>query len=247
MSDITKAKVLRYNPAVDTKPYYETYDVPWTKFLSVLEVIRYIHDEIKPIAFDYSCRGAACGLCGVMVDGKPALACVTPVPVGDVLIEPLAGFPVIRDLIVDKSEVENRLLGIRPWFSRSKPMTEPVTMPGDAYMRTAVLQECKSCLSCHVVCPVVKSKGFSVFAGPYILTKIAVRYYDTREDVGFADERLKTAVDEGLSQCILCGLCDEVCPSGKLVASPGFLDRQINHVQIFKDMMDAAKAKGWGS
>jgi len=244
MAEITKAKVFRYNPSVDAEPYYETYEIPWTRFLTVLEVIRYIHENFKPISHDWSCRGSACGMCAVTVDGMPSLACVTAVPAGDVLIEPLAGFRVIKDFIVDKSEVENRVFGIRPWFSRSMPMTEPVTMTYDAYIKTATLQNCRSCLCCHAICPVLKSKGFHVFAGPYLLTRIAIRYYDSREDMGFADERLKTAVQEGLFECILCGLCDDVCPSGKLVEDIEHPDRSISHVTIFKHMMENAKAKG---
>jgi fumarate reductase iron-sulfur subunit len=248
MADIVRAKVFRYNPSVDPEPYYKTYEVPWFEFMSVLELLRYIHDNIEPISFDYICRMVACGQCAVRVNGTPGLGCITSVPSGDITVEPLNNFRVIKDLIVDKTEVENRLYGIRPWFSRTKPMTEPLVMPGDAYLKTATLQECKSCLCCHAVCPVLTPdtafyKGFQAFAGPFILTAIAMRYYDTREDL--ADERLKTAVLEGLFSCTLCGLCDNVCPSGKLIETPGYEDYSINHVKIFKDMMDKAEAKGW--
>ena len=243
MAEIIRAKVFRYNPGADPKPYYETYEVPWRPLMSVLEVLRYIHEETKPIPFDYSCRASCCGMCSLQVNGNPVLACITVVPAGDILIEPLENFRVIKDLIVDKTEVEDRLYGIMPWFSRTKPMTEPLAMAPEAYLRTAVLQECKSCLCCHAVCPVLKIEGFQVFAGPYILTKIAVRYFDTRED--FADERLKTAVREGLFNCTLCGECDEVCPSGKLIEIPGYPDSHIDHVKIFKEMMDQAEEKGW--
>jgi fumarate reductase (CoM/CoB) subunit B len=248
MADIVKAKVFRYNPSVDPKPYYETYEVPWVEFMSVLELLRYIHENIEPISYIFNCGVSCCGLCSIQVNGLPALACVVAVPNGDILLEPLAGFRVVKDLIVDKTEVENRLYGIRPWFSRAEPMTEPLDMPNEAYVKVKVLQECKSCLCCHSVCPVLTPdspfyKGFQAFAGPFILTQLAMRYYDTREDL--ADERLKTAVLEGLFNCTLCGLCDQVCPSGKLIESPGFEHLCINHVKTFKDMMDAAEAKGW--
>ncbi len=243
MADIIRAKVFRYNPIVDPEPYYKTYEVPYREQMSVLELLRYIHEEMEPISFDYCCRASVCGMCTLMVDAKPAMACVTLVPAGDILIEPLEGFPVIRDLIVDRTEVQNRLYGTMPWFSRTKPMTEPLAMPPEAFLRSIVLQECKDCLCCHVVCPVLKDKGFNVFAGPFILTKIASRYFDTRED--FADVRLKTAVREGLFECILCGQCTEVCPRGALIQTPGYPDASIDHVKVFKEMMDAAEAKGW--
>jgi len=243
MAETIRAKIFRYNPALDAKPSYQTYDVPWRPHMSVLELLRYVHEESQPLSFYYSCRAAACGMCSVQVNGRPVLACVTPVPPGDMLIEPLAGFRVCKDVIVDRTEVETRLYGVMPWFSRTKPMAEPLEMPPEAYVRTAVLQLCKDCLCCHSVCPVLAEEGFGRFAGPYVLTKLATRYFDTRED--FADERLKTAVREGLFECILCGSCDEVCPRGQMVETPGYPNCSIRHVEIFKAMMDRAEEKGW--
>ena len=243
MAEITRANVFRYNPSVDQEPYYETYEVPWRQFMSVTELLKYVQEEIEPISFEYSCRAAGCGMCSLRVNGKPVLSCVTAVPTGDIRIEPLENLRVIKDLIVDKTELNNRLYGIRPWWSRATPMTEPLNMSGEAYVRTAVLQLCKDCLCCNSVCPVLKTEGFKAFAGPNILIKIAMRYFDTRED--FADERLKTAVREGLFECTLCGQCYEVCPMGKLIETPGYPNAQIDHVKTFKEMMDAAEAKGW--
>lgn len=236
-------KLFRYNPSADPKPYFETHRIPWREHMSVLELLRYVHEEERPVSFDYSCRGASCGMCSLRVNGDPALSCVAPVPPGEITIEPLKGFPVIRDLIIDRSEVDNRLLGTMPWFSRIRPMTEPLSMPPDAYLRTAVLQLCKDCLCCHSVCPVVEAEGFDAYAGPFIMTKIAVRHFDTREE--FADERLKTAVREGLFECIECGRCDEVCPRGKLVEVPGYPHCSIQHVHIFSEMKQKATEKGW--
>ena len=124
-------------------------------------------------------------------------------------------------------------------------MTEPQAMPPYNYEMTTVLQECKECLCCHAECPVVQEIGFKEFAGPYVLTKIASRWYDTREDVGLADQRLMTAVQEGLFHCILCGRCTDVCMSGKLVETPDYPTASIDHVKVFREMMDAAEAKGW--
>lgn len=237
------ARLFRFNPGVDAKPRFETHRLPWREHMSVLELLRIIHEEQQPLSFDYSCRAATCGMCSMQVNGEPVLACVTPVPPGEITIEPLAGFRVIRDLIVDRDEVEHRLHGVMPWFSRIRPMTEPLAMPPAAYVRTAVLQLCKDCLCCHSACPVVASSGFQAFAGPFILTKIAMRYFDTRDD--FGDQRLKTAVREGLFECISCGRCDDVCPRGRLVEVPGYPEGTIQHVRLFTEMKQHAEEKGW--
>lgn len=235
--------LFRFNPAVDAGPRFDTHRVAWRPHMSVLELLRIVHEEHAPLSFDYICRGATCGMCSMRVNGEPVLACVTPVPPGDIRVEPLAGFRVVKDLIVDRAEVDARLHGTMPWFSRIRPMTAPLAMPPAAYVRTAVLQLCKDCLCCHSACPVVEGSGFDTFVGPFILTKIAMRYFDTRDD--FADQRLKTAVREGLFNCISCGRCDEVCPRGKLVEVAGYPEGSIQHVRVFTEMMRHAEEKGW--
>ncbi|MBU1055101.1 MAG: succinate dehydrogenase/fumarate reductase iron-sulfur subunit, partial [Proteobacteria bacterium] len=53
-------KILKYDPAMDAKPYYKIYNVPWKKNITVLEIIVYVHENHEAIAFDYSCRGRVC-------------------------------------------------------------------------------------------------------------------------------------------------------------------------------------------
>lgn len=248
MAATTKVHVRKYNPSIDSGPYLETYDVPWREMMTVLEALKYISEEIEPVAFDYCCRSAGCGTCAMKIDGVPRLACITIVPEGEITIEPLDTFPVIRDLIVDKSEIENRLKGTKPWFSRAEPMTEPTPMPAENYVKVSNLQNCKDCLMCQSVCPRLDKTsdqylGFDKYAGPYILIQIAKRYFDTRDDL--SDFRLKTAVNEGLFNCLQCGTCYSVCPRGAAIELEEYPNAALNHVEIFKEMMDDAIMKGY--
>lgn len=239
-----KVKVLKFSPNIDNKPYFKTYSVPWKEMLSVLEVCRYIHDELEPLAFDYSCHQGGCGLCGMKINGTAALACESVVhPSKELILEPLDGFRVIRDLIIDRDELRHKLIGTMPWFSRLRPMTEPMAMKPEDYIRTGVLQMCCECMLCHSECPAVKKFGLTNYAGPMVLTKIAARYVDTREDN--SDERLRIAVREGLFNCLQCGKCTEVCPKGGRIRLPGYPEAFIDHVKIFREMMKAAEAKGY--
>lgn len=243
MADTIKATVFRYNPSVDAEPRYVTYDVPRLHpQMSVLQVLRYIHDEIEPISFEYTCRSISCGTCGITLNGTPGLACSLPVT-DECTIEPLQGFRVIKDLVVDRTEVNERLHGTIPWFSPLQPMTEPQSMPVQNYIDTSNLQLCKDCLSCMTVCPQVKALGSSQYAGPYIMMKIAMRYYDTREDN--ADMRLRTAVREGLFNCIECGMCHEVCPRGKIMEVDGYPNAALDHLRFIREMKAAAEEKGY--
>lgn len=238
-----KAKVYRYDPNVDSEPYYKEYDVEWHEWMSVLEVLRFIHEEFEPMAFDYNCRGGSCGLCTMKVNGTPVFACETPVQENeDILIEPLDRFPIIRDVMVDKRPVLARTLSIQPTFNRATPMVNPATMDKDAFLSSAILQQCRECMICMTTCPAIETYGFDEYAGPYILTRIAQRYYDDRE--GMSQERLRTAVNEGLFKCILCGTCTEVCPKGSILKLDEYSYSFIDHVKYFTAMREDAEASG---
>jgi fumarate reductase iron-sulfur subunit len=99
---------LRYNPETDSEPRYESYDVPFTDDMSVLQGLQYIKDNLDgSLTFRWSCRMAVCGSCGMMINGVPRLACETFLrefhPEG-VRVEPLTHFPIVRDLVIDQSD-----------------------------------------------------------------------------------------------------------------------------------------------
>ncbi|MFC1919322.1 succinate dehydrogenase/fumarate reductase iron-sulfur subunit [Chloroflexota bacterium] len=223
MPDRISAKIFRYIPSIDSEPTYKTYEIPWREYITVLEVLKYIHECFEPISFDWGCRIARCGTCGVRVNNKPCLACVTLVSPGEILIEPLDNLSIVRDLIVDRTQVNEVLYSIDPWLCRSAPLAEVPTLSYEAYEKLEALQLCIDCLLCHSICPVVKSEGITKFAGPNIMLKIAMRYYDPRDEA--KDKRLQTAVKLGLMKCNLCGACAEVCPQG-------YHDDSQQHIQV---------------
>ena len=78
--------------------------------MTLPEALVVINDTIEPIAFDYSCRGRVCGRCAMTLNGTPCLACVTLVEdAGKNEVTPLKHFPVVRDLIVDKTKVTDKV------------------------------------------------------------------------------------------------------------------------------------------
>lgn len=99
---IIKVRIFRFNPPVDEEGYYETYEVPLEPKMSVLNVLDYIYENLDSTLAYYShsacCRGI-CGRCILTINGKNSLACQTEVS-GDITVEPLRGFEVIKDLVV---------------------------------------------------------------------------------------------------------------------------------------------------
>jgi succinate dehydrogenase/fumarate reductase iron-sulfur protein len=95
-------KVYRFDPTVDKKPRYQSYAVPFENGLSVLNILQYISDNIDPsLSFYYSCRIGKCNGCLMTVNGKSARVCTQPAE-KQMTIEPLRGFKVIKDLVVDQ-------------------------------------------------------------------------------------------------------------------------------------------------
>ena len=97
-------EVLRYRPEQDANPRMQSYQVPYTEDMSVLQALQYVKDHLDgSLCFRWSCRMAICGSCGMMIDGAPQLACQTILRdynVGPLRIEPLEHFPIERDLVV---------------------------------------------------------------------------------------------------------------------------------------------------
>lgn len=97
-------KIFRYDPLTDQMPTYKTYEVPYQEGLLLLTAIKYVRDNIDDtLAFrDYCCGCSWCMSCTMMVDGKGMRTCSRVLHPGEkILVEPMRGYPVIKDLAVD--------------------------------------------------------------------------------------------------------------------------------------------------
>ncbi|MGA2962159.1 MAG: 2Fe-2S iron-sulfur cluster-binding protein [Candidatus Korobacteraceae bacterium] len=96
-------KIFRFNPAIDTIPYYTSYTLPWTEGLTLLAAIRNIYTETdRTLAFrNYYCGRGLCGGCRVTVNGTVKKACHVVLEPRSYTVDPMKGYPVIRDLVVD--------------------------------------------------------------------------------------------------------------------------------------------------
>ena len=117
----------RYNPETDNAPYMQDVDVeiPEGKDLMVLDVLNLVKERDPSMAYRRSCREGVCGSDGMNMNGKNGLACITPVSQvvkGDKLVlRPLPGLPVIRDLVVDMSLFYKQYEKVMPYLINDKP------------------------------------------------------------------------------------------------------------------------------
>jgi fumarate reductase iron-sulfur subunit len=159
--DTITLRVTRWRPDKNTPPGPQDYDVPLRKDWTVLDGLNHIKNEIdQTLAFRWSCRMGICGSCGMNVDGEPRLTCgafLTDYAPGPVMVEPLANFPIARDLIVDMSDFMEKLPRVKPWIIRDDDVTEidgeylqtPEEL--DAYKQFSM---CINCMLCYAACPI---------------------------------------------------------------------------------------------
>jgi len=218
MPDRITLRVARYRPELQAVPTFDEYEVPLRKDWAVLDGLNYIKDELDgTLSYRWSCRMGICGSCGAMVNGEPKLTCgtfLTDYAPGPVRIEPLANFPVIRDLVVELTDFLAKLGKVRPWLVRDeeKPVEE-----GEYLQTPAQLDEykqfsmCINCMLCYSACPVYGLDDR--FVGPAAIA-LAQRYNLDSRDEG-ADERLTVlSQPEGVWGCTYVGECSRACPKG---------------------------------
>lgn len=199
-------KVLRYNPQKDKKPHFEGYKIQKKDKMKVLDALNYINEKYNAnLAYRFSCRAGQCGSCALKVNGEVKLACKAEIKDGDVL-EPL-DFEVIKDLVVDRSEVEDKVKSMKLFLEEECEVGEcPAVIDPKEYADSKKLRSCIECYSCLSACPVVKE--VSDFAGPYFMRYISKFALDPRD----CGDRAREGFDEGLYSCTSCSKCVEVCP-----------------------------------
>jgi fumarate reductase iron-sulfur subunit len=215
---IIEIEVLRYRPEEDQQPVLQTYQVPFTDDMSVLQGLQYIKDYLDgTVSFRWSCRMAICGSCGMMIDGKPKLSCKTFLREyypGKLRIEALTHFPIERDLVVAIDDFVAKLEKIKPYIIPK----EPRTLDEGEYLQTPAqlaqyeqFSSCINCLLCYAACP---QYGMSPsFTGPAALSLLH-RYNADSRDGGSAERMELVNSEDGVWTCTLVGYCSEVCPKG---------------------------------
>lgn len=213
--ETVELEIFRYNPETDSEPGFQTYEVPYREDWLVLDAINHVKDNLdRSLSYRWSCHMAVCGSCGMMINGEPTLTCkafVRDYP-GKIRIEPLANFPVERDLIVDQGDFMAKLSSVKPYIIDP---AEPPVAEGEKLQtpdELAVFKQytdCINCLLCYAACP--QYSLAEDFIGPAALT-LAYRYNKDSRDHGFREREAQVGSDDGVWQCSFVGACSEVCP-----------------------------------
>jgi succinate dehydrogenase iron-sulfur subunit len=210
-----KLRLYRYNPETDPKPRLQDYDVALEptdrKLLDVLERFKATVDD--SLSFRRSCREGVCGSDAMNINGRNGLACITALRdlKEPVIIRPLPGFPVIRDLVVDMTRFFAHYHEIKPYLINDAPPPERERLQSpEERERLNGLYECILCGCCSSFCPSYWWNP-DEFVGPAGLLQ-AYRFIADSRDTATA-ERLAYLDDVyRLYRCRTIMNCTEICP-----------------------------------
>jgi len=212
-------RIARFNPNTDEDTKFMEFRIPVKKWTTVLEAILYVKSNFDhSVAVRYSCRQATCGSCGMVINGKPRLACFTKVSELDsavVTVEPMNNFPIIRDLAVRFDRLFDSHHKVKPYLIREdtdvKEGQKELLQSPEALDEFIQFANCIKCGLCNSACPTMATD--TSFVGPQALAQ-AYRYVADNRDKG-KDDRLKV-IDEshGIWRCHFAGSCSQVCPKG---------------------------------
>ena len=207
-------KVYRYNPETDNKPTMQQYSLP-DDYVGpmLLDALITLKEQDPTLSFRRSCGEGVCGSDGMNINGRNGLACITPLKdlKQPIVLRPLPGMPVIRDLIVDLTVFYDQYKTVKPWLTNNEPLpeTERLQTPAEREKLDGLI-ECVLCACCSTACPSFWWNP-DRFLGPAALLQ-SWRFLADSRDLA-TGERLDDLEDPyRLFRCHSIMNCTDVCP-----------------------------------
>lgn len=219
MGRILTFKVFKYDPqSAVSKPHFREYKIEETDSMTIFIVLNIIRENHDPdLSFDFVCRAGICGSCGMMINGRPRLACRTltkDFPEGIITILPLPAFKLIKDLSVDTGNWFNGMSKrVESWIhtqhapdiSKLEQRIEP-----EVAQEVFELDRCIECGCCIASCGTkVMRKDFIGAAGLNRVARFMIDPHDERTNEDFYE---LIGDDNGVFGCMTLLACHDVCP-----------------------------------
>jgi succinate dehydrogenase / fumarate reductase iron-sulfur subunit len=227
--------------------HWDEFDIPWQPQMNVISALMEIQKSpvttegktVPPVVWECVCLEEVCGSCTMVINGKVRQSCTALVdqiaPGGETItLEPMSKFPLVRDLIVDRSRMFNDLKKVKAWIQLdgSYELGPGPRQSQENQEEAYPLSRCMTCGCCLEACPQINDR--SKFIGPAAISQ--VRLFNLHPSGKMhAKERLESLMGEGgIADCGKAQNCAEVCPKEiPLVDSIAVVSRQTTKQMLF--------------
>ena len=238
--------------STDESSYIEKFELPYRMNMNVISALMEIRrnpvtmdgKKTTPVTWDMNCLEEVCGACSMVINGKARQSCTALVDQLEqpIRLQPMKTFPVVRDLIVDRSRMFESLKKVKAWvpIDGTHDLGEGPRMPERKRQWAYELSKCMTCGVCLEACPNVNDKSDFIGAAPLS----QVRLFSAHPTGAMnRDERLNAIMGEGgLASCGNSQNCVESCPKGiPLTTSIAALNRETT-VQMFRNFFGSDHA-----
>ncbi len=212
-------EILKYNPSdPESKPHFEIYKIEETPGMTLFIALNIIRESLDPdLAFDFVCRAGICGSCGMLINGKPMLACKTLTSHyenGKIQLMPMPAFELLKDLSVNTGKwMEGMSRRVESWVHSAQEhdisrIEKPVE-PKDADA-TFELDRCIECGICVSSCATALMRPD--FVGAVGLNRIMRFTADPQDERTDEDMYELIGDDSGIFGCMSLLACEDHCP-----------------------------------
>ncbi|WP_096189631.1 succinate dehydrogenase iron-sulfur subunit [Evansella halocellulosilytica] len=246
MSEKSIRLIIKRQKDMESDSYTEEFKIPYRENMNVISALMEIRrnpvnakgEKTTAVSWEASCLEEVCGACSMVINGKPRQSCTALVDQLEqpIRLEPMGTFPVVRDLVVDRSRMFDSLKRVKAWvpIDGTYDLGPGPRMPEAKRQWAYELSKCMTCGVCLEACPNVNSK--SEFIGPAALSQVRL-FNQHPTGAMHKAERLETLMDGegGLSNCGNSQNCVQACPKGiPLTTSIAALNRDTT-LQSFKN------------
>jgi succinate dehydrogenase / fumarate reductase iron-sulfur subunit len=238
---------IRRQDATGSPPYWQEFAIPYAPDHNVISALMVVQNNpvttdgqrVAPVVWDRNCMEEVCGSCAMLINGVPRPSCSALIDslTQPIVLEPLPKFPVVRDLLVDRSRIDEGLRKVRAWIEIDGAWDThegaPRISPSE-WSANYLYSRCMSCGCCLSACP--QFGPHSDFIGPAALAQVRLMNAHPTGRYDQADRLHAIMGDGGVSDCGNAQNCVRVCPKSiPLTTAIGELGRQTT-VQAVKDL-----------
>jgi succinate dehydrogenase iron-sulfur subunit len=236
VSRALRIHILRHNPQdPDSTPHMQSFELEDADAMTLFIALQEIRQTLDPsLQFDFVCRAGICGSCGMIINGRPGLACRTltrDLP-DSITLAPLPVFELIGDLSVNTGKwMRGMSERLETWIHQQNLQLADIDsieqrMEPDLAEAIYELERCIECGCCIAACGTARMH--EDFVGAVGLNQITRFRLDPRDDRSDADFYELVGDDSGVFGCMALLGCEDMCPKDLPLATQiAFLRRRM--------------------